>query len=169
AADSARDLVFVPTGSASPDYYGGERIGDNRYANSIVALRASTGKVVWHFQTVHHDLWDYDNAAPPALVTIEHDGRAIPAVLQPTKSGQLFVLDRDTGKPIFPVEERPVPRGMLRTERASPTQPFNTVLPPLSPLRLSLDSVWGPTPADREACLAQMRPLRNEGPYTPPS
>ena len=110
AADSARDLVFVPTGSASPDYYGGERVGDNRYANSIVALRASTGKVVWHFQTVHHDLWDYDNASPPALVTITHDGKRVDVVLQATKTGQLFVLDRDTGKPVFPVEERAVPR-----------------------------------------------------------
>ena len=110
AADSARDLVFVPTGSASPDYYGGERLGDNRYANSIVALRATTGKVVWHFQTVHHDLWDYDNAAPPVLATITHGGRRIDVVLQATKTGQLFVLDRDTGTPVFPVEERPVPR-----------------------------------------------------------
>src|SRR5947207_4590100 len=109
AADSARDLVFVPTGSASPDYFGGERAGDNRYANSIVALRASTGKVVWHFQTVHHDLWDYDNASPPALVTVTHDGKRIDVVLQATKRGELFVLDRDTGKPVFPVEEKPVP------------------------------------------------------------
>ncbi len=167
AADSARDLVFVPTGSASPDYYGGERIGDNRYANSIVALRASTGKVVWHFQTVHHDLWDYDNASPPALVSVERDGRRVDAVLQATKSGQLFVLDRDTGKPIFPVEERPVPASTIFGERASATQPFNSVLPPLSPQRL--DSVWGATAADREACLAQIRPLRNDGVFTPPS
>ena len=169
AADSARDLVFVPTGSASPDYYGGERLGDNRYANSIVALRASTGKVVWHFQTVHHDLWDYDNASPPALVTIVRDGRRIDVVLQATKTGQLFVLDRDTGKPIFPVEERPVPASTVFGERASTTQPFNSVLPPLSPQRLVLDSVWGATPADREACLTQIRPLRNEGTFTPPS
>ena len=169
AADSARDLVFVPTGSASPDYYGGERVGDNRYANSIVALRASTGKVVWHFQTVHHDLWDYDNASPPALVTVVRDGRRIDVVLQATKTGQLFVLDRDTGKPIFPVEERPVPASTIFGERASPTQPFNTVLPPLSPQRFVLDSVWGATPADRDACLAQIRPLRNDGPFTPPS
>jgi quinoprotein glucose dehydrogenase len=169
AADSARDLVFVPTGSASPDYYGGERLGDNRYANSIVALRASTGKVVWHFQTVHHDLWDYDNASPPALVTIVREGRRIDVVLQATKTGQLFVLDRDTGKPVFPVEERPVPASTVFGERASTTQPFNTVLPPLSPQRLVLDSVWGATPADRDACLAQIRPLRNEGTFTPPS
>ena len=169
AADSARDMVFVPTGSASPDYYGGERVGDNRYANSIVALRASTGKVVWHFQAVHHDLWDYDLASPPALVNVERNGRTIAAVLQATKSGQLFVLDRDTGKPIFPVEERPVPASTIFGERSSPTQPFNTVLPPLSPQGMTLDQVWGATPAERDACLAQIRPLRNEGVYTPPS
>jgi quinoprotein glucose dehydrogenase len=169
AADSARDLVFVPTGSASPDYYGGERLGDNRYANSIVALRASTGKVVWNFQAVHHDLWDYDVASPPSLVTIDHGGRRVDVVLQTTKTGQLFVLDRDTGKPVFPVEERAVPASTIFGERASPTQPFNTVIAPLSPQSLPLDSVWGPTPAAREACLAQIRPLRNEGAFTPPS
>ena len=109
AADSARDLVFVPTGSASPDYYGGERLGDNRYANSIVALRASTGRVVWHFQVVHHDLWDYDVASPPALVTLREGRPRDPVVLQATKTGQLFVLHRETGEPVFPVEERPVP------------------------------------------------------------
>lgn len=168
-ADSARDLVFVPTGSASPDYFGGERLGDNRYANSIVALRASTGKVVWHFQTVHHDLWDYDNAAPPALVTVVRNGRRIDAVLQATKTGQLFVLNRDTGEPVFPVEERPVPASTLFGEHASPTQPFNTALPALSPQRFSIDSTWGVSQADRDACLAQLRPLRNEGPFTPPS
>ena len=169
AADSARGLVFVPTGSASPDYYGGERVGDNRYANSIVALHAATGKVAWHFQTVHHDLWDYDNASPPALVTITKDGRRVDVVLQATKSGQLFVLDRDTGVPVFPVEERPVPGSPLRTERPSPTQPFNTVIPALSPQRLTLDSLWGATATERDACVARMRPLRNEGPFTPPS
>jgi quinoprotein glucose dehydrogenase len=169
AADSARDLVFVPTGSPSPDYYGGERIGDNRYANSIVALRASTGKVAWHFQAVHHDLWDYDVASPPALVEVVRGGRTIPAVLQATKTGQLFVLDRETGAPIFPVEERPVPASTIFGERPSPTQPFNTVIPALSPQRLSPDDVWGLTPTDRDACLAQIQPLRNEGVYTPPS
>jgi quinoprotein glucose dehydrogenase len=169
AADSGRDLVFVPTGSPSPDYYGGERIGDNRYANSIVALRASTGKVVWHFQTVHHDLWDYDNASPPALVTVVRDGRRVDAVLQATKTGQLFVLDRDTGTPVFPIEERPVPVSTIFGERASPTQPFNSVLPALSRQSFPIDSVWGATSADRDACLAQIRPLRNDGPFTPPS
>src|SRR5258706_3370013 len=95
AADPERDLVFVPTGSGAPDYYGALRLGDNRYANSIVALQASTGKLVWAFQTVHHDLWDYDNASPPALVTVTHRGAPIPAVVQATKSGMLFVLDRE--------------------------------------------------------------------------
>jgi quinoprotein glucose dehydrogenase len=169
AADSARDLVFVPTGSPSPDYFGGERTGDNRYANSIVALRASTGKVVWHFQAVHHDLWDYDVASPPALVTVVRNGRSIAAVLQATKTGQLYVLDRDTGTPIFPVEERPVPASTLFGEHASPTQPFNSVIPALSPQGMPLDSVWGITPADRDECLAQIRPMRNEGVFTPPS
>jgi quinoprotein glucose dehydrogenase len=169
AADAARDLVFVPTGSPSPDYYGGERLGDNRYANSIVALRASTGEVVWHFQTVHHDLWDYDNASPPALVTITREGRPVDVVLQATKSGQLFVLDRETGVPVFPVEERPVPQSSIFGERASPTQPFNTVIPPLSPMRFTEADIWAPTPEIRERCAALLRPMRNEGPFTPPS
>lgn len=169
AADPARDLVFVPTGSASPDYYGGERLGDNRYANSVVALRASTGQVVWHFQAVHHDLWDFDVASPPALVDVMRDGRAVPAVLQATKSGQLFVLHRETGVPIFPVEERAVPSSRMPGEQASPTQPFNTVLPPLSPQRMTADDAWGPTLAAREACRAEIAGLRNDGPFTPPS
>jgi quinoprotein glucose dehydrogenase len=169
AADSARDMVFVPTGSASPDYFGGERLGDNRYANSVVALRASTGKVVWHFQVVHHDLWDYDAASPPALVTLRKDGRDIPVVLQTTKTGQLFVLDRETGQPVFPVEERPVPASDVAGERASATQPFNTVLPPLSPQRLTPEDAFGATEADRAACRTRIAGLRNEGPFTPPS
>ncbi len=169
AADPARDLVFVPTGSPSVDYFGGERKGANRYANSIVALRASTGRVVWHFQTVHHDLWDYDNAPPPALVTLRrHDGD-VPAVLQATKTGQLFVLDRETGRPIFPVEERSVPASDVPGEEAWPTQPASSGLPPLSPQRLAAADVWGPTEADREGCRARLAELRNDGPFTPPS
>jgi quinoprotein glucose dehydrogenase len=169
AADAERDLVFVPTGSASPDYFGGERLGDNRYANSIVALRASTGRVVWHFQVVHHDLWDYDVASPPALVTLRKDGRNIPVVLQATKTGQLFVLHRETGVPVFPVEERPVPASDVPGEQASPTQPFNTVLPPLSPQRLTPDDAFGGSDAERAACRDRIAGLRNEGPFTPPS
>src|SRR2546425_1429006 len=108
AADPDRDLVFIPTGSAAPDYYGALRLGDNRYANSIVALRASTGRLVWAFQTVHHDLWDYDNASPPALVTLTRGGVSVLAVVQATKTGMLFVLNRATGQPIFRSEERRV-------------------------------------------------------------
>ncbi len=169
AADPARDLVIVPTSSASPDYYGGKRLGRNDYANSVVALRASTGKMVWHFQTVHHDLWDYDNASPPALVTLRRDGREVPAVIQATKTGMLFVLHRETGEPIAPVEERPVPASTVPGERAWPTQPFSS-LPALSPHgRLDPDSVWGADAADSAACRAAVRGLRNQGIFTPPS
>jgi quinoprotein glucose dehydrogenase len=168
-ADSARDLVFVPTSSPAPDYYGGRRLGANRYANSIVALRASTGQLVWHFQTVHHDLWDYDNASPPSLVTLVRDGARVPAVLQATKTGQLFVLHRETGAPLFGVEERQVPRSTVAGDEAHPTQPFTSTTPPLSPHRYSLDDAWGPTPSDRDACRAMMTGLRNEGIFTPPS
>ena len=168
AADPARGLVFVPTTSPSPDYYGGERLGTNRYANSVVALRASTGQVVWHFQTIHHDIWDYDNAAPPALVTVTRNGRPVPAVLQATKSGMLYVLNRDTGEPIFPVEERAVPASTIAGEQASPTQPFST-LPPLSPHRFNPDSAFGLDTAGRAACRAELAALRNEGIFTPPS
>lgn len=169
AADPSRGLVFVPTSSPSPDYYGGERTGDNRYANSVVALQARTGRVAWSFQTVHHDLWDYDNAAPPLLATITHDGKRVDVVMEATKSGQLFVLDRDTGKPVFPVQERPVPMSTIAGEHASATQPFNTTLAPLSRQGFSTDSIWGATQADRDECLAQIKPMRNEGVFTPPS
>ena len=157
AADPQRDLVFVPTSAPSPDYYGGERLGRNDYANSIVALRASTGKVVWHFQTVHHDLWDYDNASPPLLATV----RGQPAVIQATKTGMLFVLNRETGRPIFPVEERPVPASTVPGERAWPTQPFSS-LPPLSP------HAWDGR-SSNETCQTLLRGVRNEGIFTPPS
>ena len=168
-ADPERDLVFLPTSSPAPDYYGGRRPGENRYANSVVALRASTGRVVWHFQTVHHDLWDYDNAAPPALVTIRRDGERVPAVLQATKTGQLFMLHRETGAPLFPIEERAVPPSTVPGEEASPTQPFTTVTPPLSPHRFGAEDAWGPTPEDRAACRAMLAGLRSEGIFTPPS
>ncbi|HSA55429.1 MAG TPA: pyrroloquinoline quinone-dependent dehydrogenase [Gemmatimonadaceae bacterium] len=168
ATDPERDLVFLPTSSPAPDFYGGLRPGDNRYANSIVALRASTGRVVWHFQTVHHDLWDFDNASPPTLVTLRRDGRDVPAVLQATKTGMLFVLHRETGEPIFPVQERPVPASDVPGEAASPTQPF-TVTPPLSAHRLAADSLFGVNDAERNACRGALSGLRNEGIFTPPS
>ena len=167
--DPDRDLLFVPTSSPAPDYFGGRRLGDNRYANSIVALRASTGAVVWHFQTVHHDLWNYDNAAPAALVDIERGAARVPAVIVATKTGMLFVLHRETGTPLFPVEERPVPASDVAGERASPTQPFTAVTLPLSPHAFHADSVWGLTQQDRDACRDAILPLRNEGIFTPPS
>ena len=169
AVDAARGLVFVPTGSASPDYYGGLRPGDNKWANSVVALDAKTGKLAWGFQLVHHDLWDYDTASPPLLATIPHGGKQIDAVVQGNKTGFLYVLDRDTGAPVFPVEERPVPKSDVPGEVSSPTQPFPVVLPAVTPQSLTADRAWGPTPADREFCRAAIAKLRNEGIFTPPS
>ncbi len=169
SADPERDLVFIPTSSAAPDYYGVLRLGDNRYANSIVALRLSTGELIWSFQTVHHDLWDYDNAAPPTLTTIKKDGTEIPAVIQATKTGMMFILNRETGEPIFPVEERPVPASDIPHEEASPTQPFTATIPPISPHQFSKDSVWGITESDRAACYEAIKGLRYEGIFTPPS
>jgi quinoprotein glucose dehydrogenase len=169
-ADLERDLVFLPTSSPAPDYFGGARLGDNRYANSVVALRASTGHVVWHFQTVHHDLWDFDNAAPPVLATVTRDGQAIPAVLQATKTGMLFVLHRETGVPLFPVEERRVPASDVPGEVAWPTQPFTALTAPLVPQRYTADDVaWGPSAEDRAWCRAVLTEFRNEGAFTPPS
>jgi len=168
AADPARDMVVVPTSAPSPDYYGGRRLGRNDYANSVVALRASTGEVLWHFQTVHHDLWDYDNASPPALVDLTIDGRRVPAVLQATKTGMLFVLHRETGVPLVPVEERPVPGSDIAGEEAWPTQPFSA-LPPLSPQRLDASMAFGLTESGRRACAERIAALRNEGIFTPPS
>lgn len=169
SADPERGLVFVPTGSPSPDYYGGERIGNNLYANSVVALRAGTGEVVWHFQTVHHDLWDYDVSAQPVLVTVTKDGEEIPAVAQATKMGHLFFLNRETGEPVFPVEERPVPQSDVPGEETWPTQPFPVVTPPLVPQRLSEDNVWGLTFIDRRSAKKRISRYKSEGIFTPPS
>jgi quinoprotein glucose dehydrogenase len=167
--DPERGLVFAPTSSPAPDYFGGERLGENRYANSIVALHAETGEVAWSFQTIHHDLWDYDNASPPALVDLLLGNERVPAVLQTTKTGQLFVLHRETGDPLFGVEERAVPASDIPGEQASPTQPFTAEIEPLSPHAFSADDVWGLTPEDREACREMVAGLRNEGIFTPPS
>jgi quinoprotein glucose dehydrogenase len=169
AVDAERDLLFAPTGSPSPDYYGGLRVGDDKWANSVVALRAKTGEFVWGFQLVHHDLWDFDSASPPLLTTLRHDGQDVPVVIQGNKSGMLYVLNRDTGKPVFPVEERPVPQSDVPGEVTSPTQPFPLAPPPLAAHTLSPADAWGPTPEDREACRKAMAPLRNEGIFTPPS
>jgi quinoprotein glucose dehydrogenase len=169
SVDEKRGLVFVPTGSASPDFYGGLRKGRNDYANSVVALHAATGTVSWHFQVVHHDLWDYDVASQPMLITVERDGRSVDAVAVGTKMGHLFVLDRDTGVSLFPVEERAVPRTDVAGEESWPTQPFPTMPPPLVPARLTADDAFGIDEADRIACRDQIASLRNEGIFTPPS
>ncbi|WP_260703212.1 pyrroloquinoline quinone-dependent dehydrogenase [Edaphobacter flagellatus] len=169
AVDVARDLVFVPTGSASPDYYGGLRPGDDKWANSVVALHAKTGKMAWGFQLVHHDLWDYDTASPPLLATVPHEGKDTPVVIQGNKTGFLYMLHRDTGKPVFPVEERAVPQSDVPGESASLTQPIPVAPPPLAPQHISAEDAWGPTPADRDACRAAIAKLRNEGIFTPPS
>jgi quinoprotein glucose dehydrogenase len=169
SADPGRKTVYIATSSPSVDYFGGERKGRNEYGNSVVAIQAATGKVLWHFQTVRHDLWDYDNASPPALVTVTVGGHPVDAVLQATKTGQLFVLNRDTGVPIFPVTEGAVPSSDVAGEEAWPTQILGSGLPPLSPQTLTRDQVWGPTAADRDECLKRFDELRYDGTFTPPS
>jgi quinoprotein glucose dehydrogenase len=163
--DARNGLVFVPTGSPSPDYYGGLRPGNNDYADSIVVLQAATGKVVWHFQTVHHDLWDYDVASPPLL----WPSRKGPAVAVGSKTGHLFLFNRLTGAPLFPIEERPVPASDVPGEKASPTQPFPTKPASLVPQQVTEADVWGATPEDLESCRKLFHSLRNEGIFTPPS
>jgi quinoprotein glucose dehydrogenase len=164
SVDPEHDLVFIPTGSAAPDYYGGIRKGDNKWANSVVALRASTGDFVWGFQVVHHDLWDYDVAAQPTLFAWK-DGT--PAVVINTKMGHVFVLNRLTGAPLLPIEERPVPPSDIPGEDASPTQPFATIS--LVPEGVSAGDAWGPTPEDLKWCQDKIKSLRAEGMFTPPS
>lgn len=150
SADPARHLIYVPTGSASPDYFGGLRRGDNRWANSVVALDARSGKQVWGFQLVHHDLWDYDTASAPLVTAIQKNGKSVPVVIAGNKTGMIYVLDRATGKPVLPVEERAVPPSAIAGEHASPTQPFPVTLPPLAPH--SVTKAWGISEADRAAC-----------------
>jgi len=170
SADAERGLVFVPTGNASPDHFGGQRQGLDHYSSATVALDVRTGTVAWHFPTVHHDLWDYDVPAQPTLLDFRHpDGRVVPALVQPTKMGLFFLLNRLNGRPLFPIEERPVPQGGVPGETLSPTQPFPTHLPPLHPLTLSPDDAFGFTPWDRGKCRERIAELRSEGIYTPPS
>jgi quinoprotein glucose dehydrogenase len=169
SADLARGWVFLPVSTPSPDFYGGDRPGANLYSDSVVALDARTGERKWHFQTVHHDLWDYDLAAPPVLVTLERDGKAVDAVVQATKHGFVFVLDRETGAPLFPVEERPAPASDVPGEKAWPTQPVPLAPPPLVPQRLDAADLYAPTPEHLAACRGQLARLRNDGLFTPPS
>jgi quinoprotein glucose dehydrogenase len=170
AADPQRNLVFLPVGSASPDFYGGERLGNNLFANSLVALRADTGERVWYFQTVHHDLWDYDVASPPILFDVHKNGKTIPAVGVGSKTAHFFILNRETGEPIFGVEERSVPASDTPGEVASPTQPFPVAPHALSPQgKLTADNVWGSTEEDKKWCREEVGKLRSEGVFTPPS
>ena len=168
-ADEARGIIYAPVGSAAPDFYGGMRKGDNLYSSSLVALNVTTGKPIWHFQTVHHDIWDYDVSAPPLLAELPRNGRTVPAVVQNTKQGFVFVFDRVDGKPLFPIEERPVPQGALPGEWLAPTQPFPVKPAPLVPTAITPDDAWGFTPWDRHKCRELIKTFRSEGIYTPPS
>src|SRR5208282_2843011 len=165
STDENLGLVFLPTSSPSPDFWGGARPGNNEHANSVVALRAETGQMVWAFQTVHHDVWDYDLPAQPTLARIDTGAGQRDVVIQATK--QVFVLDERTGQPIWPVEERPVPQGGAEGERLSPTQPFPTHTPTLVPQRISADDAFGLI--TRTACHDKLAHARNDGLYTPPS
>lgn len=166
SVDEERDLLFLPTSGPSPDFYGGTRPGNNDYADSIVALRASTGEYVWHFQTIHHNVWDYDNAAQPVLADLSKDGKPYPAVIQGTKTGMLYIFHRETGKPYFEIEERPVPQGGVPGEVLSPTQPFPVAPPPLVPHEFSWDDEWW---LNFGACAKKFANARVGPIFTPPS
>lgn len=168
-ADRARGLVFLPVSSATPDFIGVDRAGANLFSDSVVALDAATGAYRWHFQTVRHDLWDYDLPAAPALVTVRRDGREIDAVAQATKTGFVFVLDRATGAPLFPIEERPVPKSDIPGEVSAATQPVPLKPPPLVPLALGEERLWAADERQVSRCRERLRSLRNRGVFTPPS
>ena len=168
--DEKRGIAYIPTGTGKWDHYGADRVGQNLFANSIIALDAHTGKRLWHFQTVHHDLWDYDLPAGPKLVTVKHDGKNVDVVIQPTKHGFLFVLDRVTGQPLWPIEERPVPKSDVPGEQAWPTQPFPTKPPPFARQALAEKEVSPYMPEAEQAIWRdRIRNSRNEGLFTPPS
>lgn len=167
--DVKRGVVFVPTGSPAFDFYGGDRPGQNLFGNTLLALDAATGKRIWHFQTVHHDLWDRDLPASPNLLTVTHAGRRVEAVAQITKAGFVFLLDRATGAPLFPVEERPVPASDVPGERSWPTQPVPVRPAPFARQRLDETTVTDRTPAARAAVLARLHTLRSDGQFVPPS
>jgi hypothetical protein len=169
SVDEELGLVYLPTGNAAPDYWAAGRNGNDYWSASVVALHASTGEVAWRFQTVHHDVWDFDLPAQPTLVTLRRDGADVPALVQPTKMGILFVLDRRTGESLFPIEERPVPQTDVPGEITSPTQPFPVAPPPLTVTTLDPDDAFGLLGFDRRACRETMKSLRWDGMYTPPS
>ena len=167
--DAARGIVFAPTGSAAFDYYGGDRPGDNLFANTLLALDAGTGERIWHFQTVRHDTWDRDLPTAPTLVTVERSGRRIDAVAQPTKSGHLFLFDRETGEALFPIEERSVPVAGMPGERLAPAQPLPVLPAPFARQRLTEASLSRRTPETYAALLERFRRYRSGGQFTPQS
>ena len=165
--DLARGIVYAPTGSASFDFFGGDRPGANLFANSLVALDAATGRRIWHYQVVHHDIWDYDLPAAPSLVTLRRDGARVDAVAQITKTGHVFVFDRVTGKPVFPIEERPIPPSELAGEHSWPTQPIPVAPAPFARQVFTEAEVTDVSPAAREHVLARLRQARQGRLYTP--
>ncbi|MCX2982302.1 pyrroloquinoline quinone-dependent dehydrogenase [Halieaceae bacterium IMCC14734] len=170
SADPERNVVYLPTGNSQPDHYGGRERGDmDYYGTSVVALDADTGKRLWHFQTVHHDIWDWDVAAQPVSFTQATANGSVAGVIAATKAGHIFLLDADSGEPLFPVEERPVPRTTVPGEFSSPTQPFPTLPKPVHPPTLTEDDIWGIYPGDRAACLELFRSYQYEGLFTPPA
>ena len=140
--DEKRGIAYFPTASAKYELYGGDRPGNNLYADSLLALDARTGKYLWHYQTIHHDLWDYDPNAAPQLATVKHDGKTVDIVALAPKNGFLYVFDRVTGKPLWPIEERPVPQSDVPGEVTSKTQPFPTVVPPFSRQGMTVDDMY---------------------------
>src|SRR5262249_7434887 len=171
SADDERGLIFLPTTSPSPDFWGGKRIGNDEHANSVVALRSETGELVWSFQTVHHDVWDYDLPAQPTLARIDTGEGMRDVVIQPTKQGFVFVLDRDTGKPVWPVEEQVVTQGgAAEGEQLTRTQPFPTHVPPLTPQQFSrADVLRVPPLIGSRSCDAKLAAAYYYGLYTPPT
>jgi quinoprotein glucose dehydrogenase len=168
--DEGRGIVYIPFGTARFDFYGGNRIGNDLFGNSIVALDAKTGKRLWHFQAVHHDLWDYDFPQAPKLLTIRHDGRNVDVIAQASKQGYLYVLDRVTGKPIWPIEEKPVPQSDVPGEKTSPTQPIPTAPPPFARQSFTEKDINPYLTADEQASVRELlKNSRNEGVFTPPS
>ncbi|MBL8296339.1 MAG: pyrroloquinoline quinone-dependent dehydrogenase [Bryobacterales bacterium] len=167
--DLKRGWVFVSTGSASFDFWGGDRHGDNLFSDCVIALDARTGKRIWHFQTVHHDVWDYDLPAQPALVTVKQGGRMRDAVAQVTKTAFLFLLDRETGKPLLPIEERKVPPSDIEDEKLSPTQPFPVKPKPFARIEVNEDLVTDISPEARAFAMKRFKELRGGTPFAPPS
>ncbi len=168
ALDEERGIVYCPTGSAAYDFYGGDRHGDNLFANCLLALDAATGERLWHFQTIHHDMWDKDLPAPPNLITVHKDGQDIPAVAQITKNGFLFVFERVTGEPIYPIEEIAVPNARLKGEQASPTQPVPTGYPNFSRTQLTKNDLAKRSPeASKFASSIWESTFNNAGPFEP--